>query len=253
MTRDVTPPVGPPVPQQEAAIPDEVSSAPAAQAAPAAAPPAGGYVVPFGDIRLTPHVNNRTAWLMSFIDLTGILVGFFVLVYSTQTIDRASWQEVAGSFKAAFAANPTAVVPVTPQGSNNALQVVAASHDVLPYLDSLLRLRLKNDPLWATLKGRTLTTGEHVMLYALPPDSLDVADPQVKAAWTRLADVVRGWKNPVAIRVTVPPLEQPLLLKNTTKAITLARILAESGVSQVAAEVVSGKMAAVELVVKAER
>lgn len=218
--------------------------------APARAAPAP---TPFADVRLTPHANNRTAWLMSFIDLTGILVGFFVLVYSTQTIDRASWQSVAGSFQAAFAPNPLAVVPVNPQGANNALQVVAARRDSLPYLDSLLRLRLKNDPLWRQLNGRELrTAGEHVMLYPLPSDVMDPADPAARAAWKRLADVVRGWKNPVAIRVTVPPQDMPRLTQNAARAIALARILGESGVNQVAGEVVSGNIGAIELVVKAQ-
>lgn len=207
----------------------------------------------FKDIPVPQAQPRRTAWLMSFTDLTGILVGFFVLVYSTQTIDRTSWQSLAGSFHAAFAPNPLAVMPVVPQGSNNALQVVAPQHDALPYLDSLLRMRLKKDPLWGSLSGREVrTSGEHVMLYPLPPDLTDPANPQAIAAWKRLADVVRGWKNPVAVRITLPPQEGGQMNDDAARAVALARILALAGVRQVAGEVVSGNIGAIELVVKAE-
>lgn len=204
----------------------------------------------WGELKAAQHTPSKTAWLMSFIDLTGILVGFFVLVFSTQTIDRSAWQELSGGFRAAF--NPhVAVMPVIPDGQANAYQVVPVKRDVLPYLDSLLRGRVAKDPVWHALVGtRGGIKVEPEMLYAVPDSMMDVKRTEVTDAWHRLANVVGAWKNPVMVRVVVP--EGGAADKAAALALELAAAMHVGGAANVTAEVVSGSVGDVLLVVRGE-
>lgn len=201
---------------------------------------------------LTPpkHQPTKTAWLMSFIDLTGILVGFFVLVFSTQVIDRSAWQEISGGFRAAF--NPkVAVVPVVPEGRANGFEVVQMKRDVLPYLDSLLRSRVAHDPAWRGLvavKGND--HGQPEMVYPLPQEVLDFSKPETMEAWRRLANIISGWKNPVVMRVVTTDLS--VGRKASVAALQLAAAMHAGGATNVTAEVISGSVGDVQLVVRGE-
>lgn len=209
----------------------------------------GGQV--WAELKPPRHEPAKTAWLMSFIDLTGILVGFFVLVFSTQVIDRSAWQDVSGGFRAAF--NPEmAIAPVVPEGRANGYEVVAMKRDVLPYLDSLLRSRMADDPLWKQLKGnRSTLRGEAEMVYPLPQDVLDFSRPGTLEAWKRLANVVLKWKNPVGVRVVIA--DPAAADKAAAAALQLAAAMHAGGAVHVTAEVVSGNIPDVQLVVRGEQ
>lgn len=204
----------------------------------------------WADLSMPKHTPAKTAWLMSFIDLTGILVGFFVLVFSTQVIDRSAWQEVSGGFRAAF--NPkVALVPTVPEGRANAYEVVPVKRDVLPYLDSLLRSRLGHDPAWRGLTAvRGNMHGEPEMVYPLPQGVLDFSKPETFEMWKRLANVISGWKNPVAVRVVIA--DTAAAPKATVAALQLAAAMHVGGAPNVTAEVVSGNVDDVQLVVRGE-
>lgn len=191
----------------------------------------------------------RTAWLVTTVDLTSLILGFFVLMFSLQTLDRNSWQAMAGSFQAAFAAKE-AVVPVTPDGMNNALVVVTGVKSNLSYLDSLLHQRLGDDPVWGKLSAQTSGAGSGMeMFYVLPPEVTDAASMGSIDNWRRLGDVVRGWKNPMAVRVVVTEEQWK---KGADQALALAALLAHVGVAGIVGEVRSGPEAEVQLVVSAQ-
>jgi len=196
--------------------------------------------------RLPP---SRTLWLVTTVDLTGILLAFFVLVFSTRTLDRDAWHAANGSFRAAFAAQE-AVVPMVPDSVGNALVVTPQVSSGLGYLDTLLHQRLRGDAVWGdlVLEDR-LDIQAQDMRYALPAaargDSVEAVE-----AWRRLAAVVRRWKNPVAVRVVAPSADG--LRDAAAEAIRYAGFLTRDGVPGVAAEVTVGPQAGAELVVRVQ-
>lgn len=214
-----------------------------------------GWVIPMADNNLWQDVQApqwqpaRTAWLVTIVDLTGIILGFFVLMFSLQTLDRNSWEAMAGSFQAAFAPKE-AVVAVTPEGMNNALVVVTGVKSNLSYLDSILHQRLGEDAVWGKLHAENTGVGMNSeMVYKLPAEVTDPAAVSKIDSWRRLGDVIRGWKNPIAIRVVVTDEQWQ---KGAEQALALAGTLARVGVTTVAGEVAAGPQAEVELVVSAQ-
>lgn len=181
----------------------------------------------------------KTAWLLSFVDLTSILVGFFVLVFATQTMKEEEWRDVTGSLRAAFAPSVAAAPAVLPSGSPNALAVVKPQRETLAYLDSLLRAQLAQDAVWKNLVGSVVETGVgREMVYPLESDLLDVVKPDMRQAWETLAGVVRSWKNPVMVRMVVTPQDENVL-RAAAQVVSVVGILARMGVN-VSGEVVVG-------------
>lgn len=171
------------------------------------------------EVALKRHETDRTAWLITCVDLTSLLMGFFVLLFSLQTLQQDKWKEVTGSFQAQFSNNVN-VVSAVPDGSNNAVIRVTSTKSGLAYLDALLHQRVEKDPLWSQLTAE-LNSGRNEMTYVVPP--VAVAD---EAAWSRLGNTIRGWKNPVGIRLTTPKAQ---LAATTAKAVALAAKLANTG------------------------
>lgn len=201
----------------------------------------------WSDVRAPKWVPSRTAWLLTCVDLTSLLLGFFVLMFSTQTMDRNAWQAVNGSFQSRFADKIT-VMPVVPDGSANALVVVPGVRSGLGYLDSLLHQRLAADAVWggvmADVRGEATE-----MSYSVPMAARKADESAVAAAWRRLADAVRGWKNPLLVRVVVA--SEADWEDAARQAWDLAAHLRAAGVMNVAADVARGSNPDVQLVVLA--
>ncbi|MCA3243871.1 MAG: flagellar motor protein MotB [Alphaproteobacteria bacterium] len=176
------------------------------------------------------------AWMLTFADLTSLLLCFFVLFYATLTISKPHWQTLVGAFAATFAPR-TAVVTLTPSGKGNALAVVAVRRNVL-YLDTLLRQRLENDAVWASLVGVEVPT-ENQYRYVLPPELTDPANPATRAAWGRLGAVLFNWRTPTAVRVVVA--EGGNWGEASARAWALAELAQQAG-GRVTAEVVRGNL-----------
>src|SRR4051812_10920108 len=73
------------------------------------------------DIQAPKWQANRTAWLLTCVDLTSLLVGFFVLFFSTQSLQQDQWQALNGGFQARFAPSTAVVVEAVPDGVDNAV------------------------------------------------------------------------------------------------------------------------------------
>jgi hypothetical protein len=191
----------------------------------------------------------RTAWLLTCVDLTSLLVGFFVLLFSTKTLDTNSWQAMTGSLQAAFAPR-IAAVAVVPDGMPNALVVAPGVRSGLGYLDTLLHQRLEADPVWGSLMAQSKSAGQSEMTYLLPDEVLDPAQPNAVAAWRRLAVAVRGWKNPIEVRANV--VADSDLAAAMARSVALAGILAAAGGADVSAEVRKAEHQSFQLVVRAQ-
>ena len=197
------------------------------------------------DVKTARYQPLRTAWLISFIDLTSLMVAFFVLMFSMQTLESAKWSAMTGSFKATFARHDSVVERVA-EGVNNAEIHKVSVRSGLGYLDVLLQQHLEKSPVWKGLRGQNRQGARgSEMVYAIAPE---VQDPvAAKDAWDALGGALRGWKNPVGVRVSAPQAE---LGKAAVQAQQLAMILNGSGVDSAFAEVVEG-VPAVALVVRA--
>lgn len=202
------------------------------------------------DVQIPKYTPSRTAWLLTCVDLTSLLVAFFLLLFSTQTLQLDKWEAVTGSFQQQFA-RQAAVVPVVADSATNAVVHVTGVKSGLAYLDTLLGQRIKDDAVWSGLRsGVNSAAAGQDLGYVLPPVVMETS-PANDAAWGRLGSAMRGWKNPVGVRVTAPKSET---WKVSKKVMELAGKLTGAGVSGVFAEVqvAEGKPAMYELVVRAE-
>ena len=77
-------------------------------------------------------------WLMSFIDLVGVLVAFFVLMFAMKAVDRGKWAEFAGAMRGSFVKEQTAEVK-TPDGQNDAVWKPKPLLDGLRYVAAVVK------------------------------------------------------------------------------------------------------------------
>jgi hypothetical protein len=182
--------------------------------------------------RPAPH----DAWLMTMVDLTAILVCMFVLIFSTQTLNKQHWQEVFASLQATFMPRVVGVV-VVPQGFMNAA-IIPSTRRPLMYLDTLLRQRLASDPAWQGLMGVEVAA-ENQFRYVVPPALANPTNPAARAAWQRLGGILLNWRTAVAVRVVLGPEES--FGAGATRAWALAELARQMG-ARVTAEVVRGKL-----------
>jgi hypothetical protein len=120
------------------------------------------------------------------------------------------------------------VVTAVPDSAENAVVRVTGAKSGLAYLDTLLHQRMQGDAVWSGLsteEGSGLAGQD--MRYVLPEGIPD-------EAWVRLGAVVRGWKNPVGVRMTTNRRE---LTQATQKAVAVAEKLSNSGVMSAFVEV----------------
>lgn len=179
----------------------------------------------WNDIQAPVRRTTHTAWLMTFVDLTGLLICFFVLLFSLQSLEREQWQALNGGFKARFSTQ-SSVVEMVPDGASNAEVRVSVATSGLLYLDTLLRQRLQNDAVWGSI---AVEQDSEELRYALSAEA--IADDE---AWNRLGGVVRGWKNPVGIRVIA---SKDNATAAAQKAVAIGGKLPNSGVMNAFADV----------------
>ncbi len=198
------------------------------------------------ELKTARYQPSRTAWLISFIDLTSLMVAFFVLMFSMQTLEREKWEAMAGSFKSKFASREV-VIESMPDGMNNAEIRHNIARSGLGYLNVLLQQHLEKSPGWSGLRGEeNQGVRGSEMVYAIAADKQ--SPEAAKAEWEALGAALRGWKNPVGVRVSAPQTE---MAKAAQQAQQLALILNATGVESAFAEVVEGN-AGVQLVVRAK-
>lgn len=176
------------------------------------------------------------AWMLTFADLTSLLLCFFVLFYATLTVNQPHWQTLVGAFAATFAPRAE-VVTMTPSGQGNALPVVAVRRSVT-YLDTVLRQRLRGDAAWAGVLGVEVSE-DNLYRYILPPYLSDPTNPTARAAWARLGAVLFNWRTPTAVRVVVA--EGGNWGAASARAWALAELAQQAG-GRVTAEVVRGNL-----------
>ena len=201
----------------------------------------------WSEVQAPRYQASRTAWLLTCVDLTSLLVAFFVLLFSMQTMEASKWNAVSGSFQAQFAREVVIPVPVG-EGDNGVVRVTGVKSG-LAYLDALLHQRVGKSSSWSALQASRAPAESRVeMAYEIPPAVLNAAPAEAKPSWLELGAALRGWKNPLGIRVTVVKADA---LKGASRAVELANMLSEGGAAAAFAEVRIADKSSVELVVRA--
>lgn len=151
--------------------------------------------------RRLPKAN----WMLSLSDLMSLMLAFFVLLFSTKSLNTQKWQEISSSMRSSFVSGqPEDVLPMAlDETASHAL----STSDGLQYLQALFLRRLGSDAVWGEVARGTSATAQPGapglparLGYPLPAAAL--ADT---AAATRLAGVVRNWDNELVLMLRLPP------------------------------------------------
>ena len=154
--------------------------------------------------------SNTSGWLTTFNDLVTLLMVFFVLVFSTSSIDNNVLKEFSGALQSGFGVlregrqTPVQVVdleqPIEQQDSSPQPAITAHSDPSSGSTEEVAhQIEALND-----MEGIQVTTGDqgiHITLEGNILFDFGKADlhQQSTTLLTRIADAIRGMKNPVRI------------------------------------------------------
>lgn len=193
-------------------------------------------------------------WLLTFTDLIGLLLCFFVLIFSTKTLDVAAWDVFRGSMRGTFA-RAEAVVFERPDQLNNADEIAKASRSVLPYLEKVFAKRVANDPVWSSVKGGYDKKTDQ-LAYVLPAGLWQdgkLSETGAEAV-DRISVQLRNWRNMMVLQARVS--DDADMADVVTKLETMRQRLLAQGVTELRrSEVVGngGKDVEFKLIVHGEK
>lgn len=153
------------------------------------------------DMPAQSHSGAPPRWLLSFIDLTAILVVFFVLIFSVNQMNSDQWKEFNKRIEERFGAHHGLDVR-RPDSFDNAKMVKKPKNkNALEYLEGLFNQRLGTDPVWGGIKAQKVGNGKE-LAYKIPAVVWegDGLSAEGTAAVMRLAAVLRNWDNRLILR-----------------------------------------------------
>jgi chemotaxis protein MotB len=154
----------------------------------------------------TPSGAGSPVWLITFADLIGLMLCFFVMLFSMSTIEEGSWRRIAGAVdngptdRTVRADSPVVV------DRNMSATPSTQGRDV-GYLAALLQRRLAQD---AALSSVGLSAREDRVALLLPAEKLFGASSAVlrggaEPLLTALAGVLRNVPNRIVVDGYVDP------------------------------------------------
>ncbi len=169
------------------------------------------------------------AWLLTFTDLTALLLTFFVLLYSMSTINDDDWQNLvqALSPKLDSVQEVTVALPTSDQDTEAVERVPGTD---LTYLSKLLKELVIEDPI---LNEAQIVREDERIVLSLPGDLLFasgsiVLNDQAKAAVFSLGGMLRNLRNIVEVAGFADPAAPRRRFANNWE-LSLARAAALSG------------------------
>ncbi len=112
--------------------------------------------------------GSSQAWMITFADLTALMLTFFVLLFSMQRVDMATWEAVVDSLKQQL--NPAKSGQSVSVGSNfRTYQIFVPRAANLDYLGTLILEKIHDDPV---LQRAALTRLRDRLVLSLPSDGL---------------------------------------------------------------------------------
>ncbi len=173
--------------------------------------------------------DGGQAWLLTFTDLTALLLTFFVLLYSMSTINDDDWQNLveALSPKLTSVQEVTVALPTLDQDAEAVVRIPGTD---LTYLSKLLRDLVIEDPV---LTRAEITREDERIVLSLPGDLLFasgsiVLNEKAKAAIFSLGGTLRNLRNVVEVAGFADPAPPRTRFANNWE-LSLARAAALSG------------------------
>ncbi|WP_420348810.1 OmpA/MotB family protein [Pelagibius sp.] len=179
--------------------------------------------------------DGGQAWLMTFTDLTALLLTFFVLLYSMSTINSDDWQNLVDALSPKLPSVQEVTVAL-PSQDKDAEAIDRTPGTDLGYLASLLQEQVGEDPVLAEAVVRR--EGERIVL-ALPGDllfasgSIELSE-EGKASIFALGGVLRNLRNVIEIAGFADPLRPRRSFESNwelslARATTLADMITAAG------------------------
>ncbi len=173
--------------------------------------------------------NSSQAWLLTFTDLTALMLTFFVLLYSMSTINSDDWQNLVEALSPQLSSVQEVTVAV-PSSDQDAEAVERVPGTDLSYLANLLQELVVDD---AILGQAVITRDDERIVLSLPGDLLFASgsialNDQAKAAIFALGGLLRNLRNVIEVAGFADPA-QPRVNYPSNWELSLARAAALSG------------------------
>lgn len=108
------------------------------------------------------------AWLVTFADLTALMLTFFILLFAMSNVDTSTWEAIVDSFKQQL--NPSKSGQGQSSGERNQVtRIIIPQSTDLDYLNTLIIGKIRDHPL---LSRAILTRLDDGLVISLPSDAL---------------------------------------------------------------------------------
>ncbi|RMF10180.1 MAG: chemotaxis protein MotB [Alphaproteobacteria bacterium] len=186
------------------------------------------------------YVPKTPAWMVVFADLLSLLLTFFVLVFSMNSVQVEDWKAVVQTLSDRLNPNRVLMQQERYEGhEQNAVDLPLS--ESLEYLNTVIEEKLAGDPVLGQARVRLL---DDRLAISIPSDllfktgSAEIADDDVYKAVSELAAMLSRLENRIAIIGYTDP--SPVSGTQYTthwelsidRALAIARILAGSGYDQ---------------------
>lgn len=154
-------------------------------------------------------IEKSPAWLVTFGDVTALMLAFFVMLYSMSELQSEKWDTVISVL--ATRDDPTAEGQPRPVGERTITRIDLVSAFPTGYLQRILETKLAEDPLLKTIR---MTGLEDQLVLSLPTDTFFTGtgaqiDPQAVPALRRLGVVFGQFGNRLDIKGHTDPTAPP--------------------------------------------
>lgn len=173
--------------------------------------------------------DGGQAWLLTFTDLTALMLTFFVLLYSMSTINEDDWQNLIEALSPKLSSIQEVTVAM-PSSDQDAEAVERLPGTDLDYLSNLLKEQVKEDEI---LARAAISRGDERIILSLPGDLLFASgstalSEKAQAAIFALGGVLRNLNNVVEVAGYADPAP-PSGTYTTNWELSLARAASLSG------------------------
>jgi chemotaxis protein MotB len=153
------------------------------------------------------RVEKSAAWLVTFGDVTALMLAFFVMLYSMSQLQSEKWETVISVM--ATRDKPTAEGKPRPVGERTITRIDLVSAFPTGYLQRILETKLAEDPLLKTIR---MTGLEDQLVLSLPTDTFFTGtgaqiDPKALPALRRLGVVFNQFGNRLDIKGNTDPTQ----------------------------------------------
>ncbi|WND01686.1 flagellar motor protein MotB [Temperatibacter marinus] len=114
-----------------------------------------------------PYENSEgSAWTVTFVDLMSLMLTFFVLLFSMNTVQSAGWESLVDSMKQQFSVKESAV-QVEDDSRKSAVSEIRGKN--VRYLATLFENSLKDDPLF---RGGSFDLVNNQLVMTIPAENI---------------------------------------------------------------------------------